>query len=160
MQNLIFFSHFNCSGHKNHLSNLNKFSGSKVNTLLFNVTWKFLLLLRKFTKLDTFPILIDACFWKILGTFYPIWIILDPFQQPQWGFHIYSIKTNFSNVLTRYEQETTPTFFLNTLYLVLPSSVPVPVPVKSNLNWDLHYNHSETTQPPSHPPGQVYLSHF
>ena len=26
---------------------------------------------------------------------------------------------------------------------------------QSNLNWDLHYNHCET-----HPPGQVYLSHF
>ena len=51
----------NCSGHKNPLSNLNKFSGSKVKTLMFNVTWKFLLLLRMFTKLDTFPILINAC---------------------------------------------------------------------------------------------------
>ena len=26
-----------------------------------------------------------------------------------------------------------------------------PVPVKSNLNWDLHYNHCETTHP-THPP--------
>ena len=87
---------------------------------MFNVTWKFLLLLRMFTKLDTFPILINACLWKILGTFYPIWTIMDNFQQPrQWGFdiyifYIYSIKTILSNISTRYEQETTFTFFFET----------------------------------------------
>ena len=42
---------------------------------------------------------------------------------------------------------------------ILPSSVSVLVPVKSNLNWDLHYNHCETTHPPTHP-GQGYFIPF
>ena len=43
----------------------------------------------------------------------------------QFCTYIYSIKTNLSNISTRYEQETTLTFF-GTLYLVLPSSAPAP----------------------------------
>ena len=38
-----------------------------------------------FTNPNTFPILIDVCFWKILGSFYPIWTIFDNFQQPRQG---------------------------------------------------------------------------
>ena len=72
MQSLIYFPGVNRGGHKNRLSYLNNFSGSKVKTPVFNVTWKLLLLLKMFTKLDTLPMLIDACFWKILGNFYPI----------------------------------------------------------------------------------------
>ena len=49
-------------GPKNHLNILNYFCGSKVKILVFNVTWKLLLLLEMFKKSDTFPILIDASF--------------------------------------------------------------------------------------------------
>ena len=105
----------NRSDHKKPLIYLNIFSGSKVKTRVFNVTLRLLLLLRMLTKSDTLPILIDACFLRILGNFYPIWIILDNFQQSkQWEFHRHSIKTNLSNISQRYEQEETLTFFYET----------------------------------------------
>ena len=61
------------------------------------------------------PILLNARFWTILETVYLIWTMLGNLQQPrQWRFQRYPIKTNLSNISTRYKQETTISLIFET----------------------------------------------
>ena len=106
MQSLISLPGVNSSCNKNHPNNWNNFGGSKAKANVFDITWKFLFMLRMCSKSDTFPVLIDACFLKIFGTFYPIWAVLDTFSE---------ISNNKkSNISPIYEQETTVTFIFET----------------------------------------------